>query len=121
MVVNQLIQTNEGMQLFDTPPKTIKMIRKTLDSKLESEEIPMMNAKQDNTHGQYIHIFSHYKFNDEPTVTYSKVPRIEIASTKNRNAKDGEVFYSTPITEITDSATRNNKSNQVKHKNFIFF
>jgi hypothetical protein len=65
MMVSQLLQTVKGMSLFETEPKKVKMTRKTHDSKLESQDMTREDAKQENNHGQYIHIWSHYKFNDE--------------------------------------------------------
>jgi hypothetical protein len=65
MTVCQLIETTKGMNLFDNEPKIVKLTRKTIDSKLESEDITTPDAKKDNTHGQYIRILSHYKFDDE--------------------------------------------------------
>ena len=66
MRVEQLIQTNKGMKLFDSNPKMIRSIRKTIDSELETQDLTdqMENQNPVNNYGQYIRIQSHYKFDD---------------------------------------------------------
>jgi hypothetical protein len=103
MVLNQLIQTNEDMNLFETAPKRIKLMRKTLDSELESEEITDKNAKQDNTHGQYIHIWSHYKFNDDDD------------DGPHRSDPKQKVIKSSSFIHQPNQAVRRNQSSDATH------
>ena len=93
MSVEQLIQTNKGMKLFESDPKKVKLTRKTIDSQLESEDITneMNFIAQNNNFGQYIRIKSHYKFDENNTDSKShssnkpKKPSSSSKQTKQRS------------------------------------
>ena len=73
MSVEQLIQTDKGMKLFESDPKKVKLTRRTIDSQLVSEDITneMKYANHKNNYGQYIRIKSHYKFDENNSNTPS--------------------------------------------------
>jgi hypothetical protein len=105
MSVEQLIQTNKGMKLFESDPKKVKLTRKTIDSQLESEDITneMNFIAQNNNFGQYIRIKSHYKFDENNTDSKShssNKPEKPNSSSKQTKQKSTDEHKQNQIQEV---------------------